>query len=109
VDAGVAQQERDAVGADAEKGGMTERKEPGIAEQEIEAERRDGGDQPIGQELDLIEADIRRKQCQDHENERRRRCQHQLRAIGDYARLRFHHALPNRPVGLTISTTAAIR
>ena len=59
VDAGVAQQERDAIGADAEEGGMAEGQQSGIAEQKVEPERRDGGDQPIGEELDLIEADIR--------------------------------------------------
>jgi hypothetical protein len=44
---------------------MTERKKPGVAKQKIEAERRDRGDQTVGQELNLIEAGNERDQSQD--------------------------------------------
>ena len=109
VDAGVAQQERDRIGADAEERGMTEGQQPGVSQQEIEAERSDRRDQSIGQELDLIEADIERKQPQCDEDDGRRGRQHQLGTIRDLAHAGFHHALPNSPVGLTSSTMAAIR
>ena len=88
---------------------MAEREQPGVAEQQIEAERGDGGDQAVGQELRLIEADIGRQQRQHDEHDDRRRCQQQLGTVRDQAHVGLHHALPNSPVGLTSSTTAAIR
>ena len=74
MDAGIAQQERDRVGADTEKSGMAERQKAGIAEQEIETERGDRRDQAVGQELRLIEPDIEGKQRQRDEHENGRRC-----------------------------------
>src|SRR5262249_4478135 len=69
MDIEVPQQERDRVGADAEEGGMAERQEAGITEQEIEAERGDGCDQAVGQELRLIEIDDLRDQRQREESD----------------------------------------
>ena len=110
MNAGIAQQKRDRIGADAEKGGMTKRQQPGIAEQQIEAERGDGGDQSIGQQLRLIEADIGRQQRQQHEHDGGGREQQQFGPILDLADGGgCHHAVPNKPVGLTSSTTAAMR
>jgi hypothetical protein len=46
--------ERDTIGADAEVGRVSERQQPGIAEQQVEPERGDCRDQAVGQELNLI-------------------------------------------------------
>src|SRR5262245_59869295 len=108
MNAGIAQQERDRIGADTEEGGMTERQQPGIAEQQIKTERGDGGDQAIGQKLRLVEADIGWQQRQQYEEDSRRR-QQQFGPIVDAADVGCHHAVPNSPVGLTSSTTAAMR
>jgi hypothetical protein len=109
MNAGIAQQERDRIRANAEEGGMTERQQPGIAEQQIKTERGDGGDQPISQELRLIETDIGRQQRQQQEDDSCGGEQQQFGPIPDAADVGCHHAVPNRPVGLTSSTTAAMR
>src|SRR5262245_18649750 len=109
MNAGIAQQEGDRIGADAEEGGMTKRQQPGIAEQQIKAERGDGGDQSIGQELRLIEADIVWQQRQQYEDDSRGGQQQQFGPIAEAGEGGGRHAVPNRPVGLTSSTTAAMR
>jgi hypothetical protein len=88
---------------------MSEREEPGIAEQKIEPERRNGGNQSIGKELDLIKPDEMRKQSQKRQNHDGCNEQQQFGAVAGRARLGAHHALPNSPVGLTRSTIAAMR
>ena len=88
---------------------MTERQQARITEQQIEAERGNGGDQTVGQKLRLVEADIERQQRQQHEDQSRGREQQQFGTIRDAADVRCHHAVPNNPVGLTSSTTAAMR
>src|SRR5262249_44525789 len=110
MNAGIAQQKRDRIGADAEKGGMTKRQQPGIAEQQIEAERGDGGDQSISQELRLIEADVGRQQRQQHEHDGGGGEQQQFGPIlgvaqGDGC----HHAVPNGRGGWPRSTRPAMR
>jgi hypothetical protein len=47
---------------------MAEREQTGIAKQQIEAERRDGGDQAVGQKLRLIKPDIGRQQRKNDDN-----------------------------------------
>src|SRR2546422_1455178 len=84
---------RHCVGARAEVGGMPEREQPGVAEQEIEPERGDRERQAVGEELGLIRA-------RDHG--------HQGKNDQD-GNGELHVFLPNRPVGRMRSTMAAIR
>src|SRR5712692_1817792 len=110
MDAEITHYEGDRVGAEAEVGGVAEREHAGIAEQEIESERRDGHDQAIGEQLCLISTDEMRQRQQD---ERNRDAADKLSEDGSLARQAddggFHHALPNTPLGRTSSTKAAIR
>ena len=71
---------------------MTERQQPGVAEQKIEAERGDGGNQAIGQELRLVEADMKRQQRQHDKDDSGGHKQHELGTIRDAADVGCHHA-----------------
>ena len=85
---------------------MSERQQASVAEQQIEAERGDSRDQAVGQKLCLINADKGGQQDQHDQHGGRRRGQPYFRAI---LQPTHHHALPYSPVGLIISTAAAIR
>ena len=86
---------------------MTKRQQPGIAEQQIEPERGNGGDQTIDEQLRLVQADKRRQQREQDEDDGRGGEQQQFGLHA--ADVGCHHAVPNSPVGLTSSTTAAMR
>ena len=101
--------EGDAVGADAEIGRMAERQQSGVAEQQVEPERGDRRDQAVGQELHLVGFEIRRKQDQNQQDQSRHSGEPYHRTIAKGLDFRFHHAVPNNPVGRTSSTNAAIK
>jgi hypothetical protein len=78
VDVGVPDKKCDRVGANAEESGMPEGKESGIAEKQIEPERRNGGDQAICEELNLLKADKMGKQSQRDQHDQCRNEQQQF-------------------------------
>src|SRR5262249_45181735 len=90
-------------------GGMAERQQAGVAEQQIEAERGDRRDQAIGQKLHLIGIDERRQQNKHEQDRRRRRGELARRAVPRRLQIRFHHAVPNKPVGRTSTARGAIK
>src|SRR5262249_59055809 len=87
---------------------MPEREQPGVAEQKVEAERGNGGDQAIDEELRLVEAGDQRHQGERNQDCERGGGKRELRAKRGRG-AGVHHAPPNKPVGLTSSTSAAIR
>src|SRR5262249_40403557 len=99
--------ERNGVGADAEIGGMAERQQTGVAEQQVESERGDRRDQTVGEEPHLIDPDAAWRERQQEQDYRCRAGEPEQRAIA--RRVCLHHAVPNKPVGRTSSTPAAIR
>src|SRR5216684_484867 len=101
--------EGNGVGADAEIGGMAEREQAGVAEQQVESERGDRRDQAVDQKLHLIGVDEARQQEQQQQDRRRRGGELEHGAIARSFEIGLHHAVPNRPVGLTSSTRAAMR
>src|SRR5262245_21506365 len=104
----VLEQQRRDVGAGAEERGMAEGQEPGVAEQQVERERGDAEDEPVGdlQGLERVE-----EPRQDGEHQHRGGGPPQLPAIHRQRRGRGDgvHARPNRPVGRMNSTMAAKR
>src|SRR5439155_10545271 len=80
-------QQPDGVGAHAEIGGVAERRQAGIAEDQVQAHREDREDQHLGEQPELVR---RERERQDDEDER-------ARDDGDRPR----HGEPKRPVGRT--------
>ena len=50
----------DGVGADAEVGGVAEGREPGVAQQEVQAHGQDGEDQRLGEQSERVRGQQRR-------------------------------------------------
>ncbi len=103
----------DGVGAESEERGMTEGEKAGVANQEIEAHRKDREDQDLGDERHDVARRDQGKRRKQHDGERRqqpaaartmRRLPVHL-ALGDCrrhcAQLRFK---PKRPVGRVSNT-----
>src|SRR5262249_25722211 len=86
-------QEADRVGRDAEVGGVAERGEPGVAQEQVEAHREDAEDEHLGQEAQLIRREDRRQRDEYHHHRRATR----------HARA---HRAPKSPVGLSARITA---
>ena len=106
----IAHDEGDRVGAGAEIGGMAERQQAGVAEQQIEAERGDGKDQPVGQQLGLVEIDEPAAAAPSATTMGTADSEQQRDARGRCAREPgMAQALPNRPVGRMSRTAVAIR
>ena len=84
---------------------MPEREQPGVAEQQIEAERGDRQGKAVGQELRLISPGKGWKGKQYGNDGRDKRC---AAAVGRRTRS-VQAFLPKRPVGRMRSTTAAMR
>jgi hypothetical protein len=101
--------EGDGISADAEIGGMSERQQASIAEQQVEAECGDRRDQAVDHQLELIGGDKARNQDQHDEDRHGRGHELEQRALWELLGVGRHHAVPNRPVGRTSSTRAAIR
>ena len=109
ADAQVPGHERRRVGAHAEVGGMAERQQARVTEEQVEPQRGDGEDEAVGQELRLVKAgEFRNQQKHDHDRHAigRQPPGRDLligRETGD------HDAFPNIPVGRMRSTMAAMR
>src|SRR5271165_1677345 len=110
MDAEPLQQKSDCVRAEPEIGRVAERQQSGVTEQQIEAERRDRHDQAISQQLRLVEPEELGHRGQHKEDDRTPDIRPKPRIeLRQRDRRGLHHAVPNNPVGLAISTTAAIR
>jgi hypothetical protein len=88
------------VGADAEQGGLSESDEPGIAEQQVDAERGHAVDCDLGRKARVVGAEIGRHHDRGREQEQE---QHAAASEERHAQPR---CAANRPVRLNSSTTA---
>src|SRR5262249_47737365 len=87
----------DGVGRDAEVGGVPERRQPGEAEQHVEAHREDRHDHGLGQQGERI-----RRQPRSY----RRSHRGDDRDTDQHAGTATDHARPKRPVGLSARMSA---
>src|SRR5262249_21853251 len=109
ADAEIFDQEGGRVSAEAEISRMTERKQAGVAKQQIEPERRDCINQAVREQLRLIDVD-KSRQHQEHDENRNCAGNNQPCRRSSARRVGLHrHALPNRPVGFIRRTRAEIR
>src|SRR5258708_21859597 len=93
----------DGVSADAEVGGVTERHHPSVAEDEIQAQRRDGEDHDAADEVE-VEGLVRERRDRRHRREK-----HQAHRQNDRAGAGIHARAGNSPWGLSARTIAISR
>ena len=93
----------DGVGADAEVGGVPERDHPAVAEDEVQAQRRDGEDHDAADEIEV------ERLVEQGRGKRHRREKHEARRRHDRADAGIHARAGNNPCGLSASTIAIKR
>src|SRR5205809_4313040 len=108
-DAEVLHHQRDRVGADAEVRGVSEREQPGVAQQQAEPDGRARHHQAVGEQDRLVLLGHPRQDQQYRQNRRRIPQPPYRRAGRDDDRGHSAHARPNSPAGRTSRTAAAIR